>query len=326
MNVEKLMILRPRFVPPGLLNSPIVGTGLPAGVVGRTLPETGMQFQSPSDRASSAGNVGITDELPYSIPVPSGLPYYRPVQTATVITPVGLVPVSRSPQASAPRFFEPISFEPPAAPCGKKVSLHSYEGSPLESADRRDALKKLTDSIARTFALHGIEVEFSDVLADLPSFAATLLARGDDENRPVSDAAPNLFDYIGDPGFADAQRPAILLVQGLEAWNDSAQEYQSKLGVTPFTGANVAAVRFTGTEADEEHIRNELYHIFGLSDSELGATGPDSKHAVTEDMWEFMRRVCVDSTSDNSKQRIVGRKERKRTSMNRADHVTMYET
>jgi len=196
--------------------------------------------------------------------------------------------------------------------CRKKVSLHTYQGSPLEVSEQTDALQTRLGRIGEKFAMRGIDLEFGPLQCDLPRMAQTLYAREDESNGPLGIQGPNLFDFARDDSFASANNPAIIITERLLAWSSSEQRYLRKLGITPFPGANVAAVELSGTESDAVRIENELYHIFGLTDEEMGATSPSAQHFVTDNMWDFVNLLCKEGADNELKNALVQARERAR--------------
>lgn len=170
--------------------------------------------------------------------------------------------------------------------CRLDLSWHAYAGayfeSPRGAASRRTrarietALRRVT----RQFERFGICPRWRQG-PSLPS-PARLRLFGDGDT-----ALARIESALG------GQRPVLLFVERLEAFVAAETRYESRWGATLRTGGPLAIVALDSDRALSPTIRNELYHLLGLDDRELGASDRNARHVVRKPMWAFLRRTCA---------------------------------
>jgi len=126
------------------------------------------------------------------------------------------------------------------------------------------------------------------------------------DSPPGAPARPQLRDFVE---AARPERPALLLVEQLITWDAGLRQNRNRKGATPGVGANVAAVRYDDRRGDAVAIRNELLHVLGLSDAELGASESEARHTLRPVMNPFLRCACTVSAYDGRKRQVVVAKE-----------------
>jgi hypothetical protein len=191
--------------------------------------------------------------------------------------------------------------------CTLKVGYRVPKGSKLDRADKEklEALQKKLDGVAEFFKKEfKICIEWEKLEAiDLGADGA--VHAGGSKKPQVADALTG----------ASAPKPILVFVdQNDLQWHESTdtetkvEKYKAINGFTSEPGANGAIVEVTSDRSsDLDYIRNELYHVLGLSDDELGASLTQTKHnKPNKEQADFMKKVCEESKKgDAAKKKAV---------------------
>ncbi len=207
--------------------------------------------------------------------------------------------------------------------CKIEISWHTYQGSKLDSASKKynDNLKnKVLDQLKKVegnFKEEEICITFVEGKPIPPEKNKPYLILRSGGPKGKKWERPNLCDYANDANFASPTKPEIIIADYINVWGGKTWIKNDKVnGLTPYIGANVAAVK-SDIGSLATYIQNELYHIFGLSDQEMGASLTNAKHTVKAEMWDFMRAVCKAGNGKNAL--IETRLERKKMKSGRED-------
>lgn len=166
--------------------------------------------------------------------------------------------------------------EAPADCCEITAEWRIPKGAAPQGSERYRLLQRNLGSVARQFRRHGICLIWHEGLA-LPFR----------EIYADTDRTPRIEEWT-----SIAPLGEILLVFAEKVLTIQHGTVVERLGATPGAGANVAAVALAHEWSDQVRIHDELLHIFGLSDRDLGVTDDDPIHKVAPEHWRFARRVC----------------------------------
>lgn len=176
---------------------------------------------------------------------------------------------------------------PAAECCTLRVTWHPYEQAYFTDPERSLAARRTRlrferafTAVAKRWQQEGICIDWAagseiEVTAGLRLFGAT---------DPSAESLEARID--------DASAPALLFVERLEARDPDTGSYLRKRGVTLRPGGKLAVIALDDRRTLPTVIDNELLHLLGLRDDELGATLEDARHTVTPPMWKFLRRTC----------------------------------
>jgi len=190
--------------------------------------------------------------------------------------------------------------------CPLRLTWRAYDGAGFATSVVRGA--KAHRSRARVErALQGVARTFAD---------AKICVHWD--SGPVMDVAPVLRLFgPSDTALAAIEGAipsggapvAVLFVERLEAYDSHGGAYVRRRGLTPRPGAALAIVALDSRQALRATIQNELYHVLGLTDAELGASEYDARHHVTPSMWDFARRACAVVADREALRRLIETKD-----------------
>ncbi len=168
------------------------------------------------------------------------------------------------------------------------------------AAGRRDRrphlrLERSLEAAARRFREHGICIEWHE------RAAVTL-----DGTVYVGGAkSPQLASL--EWSFGSPEAPALLFVDRI--LDLRAAVPRQRRAVTPRPGAYFAVIGTSTRRNESQVIGNELLHILGLRDEELGVTEESDVHQVDARQWAFARRVCEQGRGVVIKQAMVRAKD-----------------
>lgn len=152
------------------------------------------------------------------------------------------------------------------------------------------------ETVSRRFREHGICIEWL-------------------ERAPLSSGGTVFVGGSGEPqlstlewSYGSPEAPAVLFVERLLEV-DAAGEIRLRRAVTPRPGAYLAVVATFTRRNESQVIANELLHILGLRDDELGVTEASDVHTVDAAQWSFARRVCEEGRGVLIKDALVRAKD-----------------
>lgn len=148
--------------------------------------------------------------------------------------------------------------------------------------------------VAARFREHGVCVEWA---RGRPFDAASVYTEGE--------KVPHIVDL---KPLGSAPLPRLILVPHLVGPAEDGRRHERR-GATPGAGANVAVVRIVDGRGDGIAMRDELLHVLGLTDAEMGVSRARPRHVPTAEQWQFVRSVCEASRDDGAKRRTVVEKE-----------------
>lgn len=183
------------------------------------------------------------------------------------------------------------------------VSWRTAAGSALLTAGspERERLEGRLHWVAQRYAEHGVCIDWRPE----PEPAPAIVVAGR-ETSPVR-SLPTLQQVAAE---LPADRVTLLLVRQLMAWNPERQQHARRKGATPGAGAQVAAVRYDDGRGDAVTIFNELLHVLGLTDAELGVAPDHPQHEPSPGMWKFVAAICRSAADRATKRALIIEKER----------------
>lgn len=193
----------------------------------------------------------------------------------------------------------------PAGCCRLAVSWHPYARAHFAAGERGAAarrtrlrLERAQAAVADAWRPHGICLAWAE--GEVLAVPARLRLLG-----PGDPAAADLEALV--PASSAA---AVLFVERLEAFDPRTQGYRGRRGATLRPGSPLALVALDERQALGTIVGNELLHVLGLRDAELGAGEHDARHTVQPEMWTFLRRSCAAAADRAARLRLVAEKDR----------------
>jgi hypothetical protein len=172
--------------------------------------------------------------------------------------------------------------------CPLEIFWHPYAGAYFADAQRSLAARRTRARLDRamaaataTWRAHGICLQWTP--GGTLSVPAGLKLFGPDDPTPASLEAQ----------LPVGAGPAVVFVERLEALDPQRKVYIRARGATPRAGAPLAIVSLEDRAALKSTLENELYHLLGLRDAELGASDAEARHVVQPAMWSFLQRACA---------------------------------
>lgn len=195
----------------------------------------------------------------------------------------------------------------PAPPdcCRLAAAWHPYTRAHFAAGERGAAARRSRLRIERALAAvaaswrpHGICLSWSEGEALAVPARLRLLGPGDPSPAGLEALVPA------------SSAAAVLFVERLEAFDPHSQGYRRRRGATLRPGSPLAIVARDDRVPLGTTVGNELLHVLGLRDGELGAGEHDARHTVQPEMWAFLRRSCAAAADRAARLRLVAEKDR----------------